>query len=225
VTDTGPGISREAQGRIFENFSQADGSTTRKHGGTGLGLAISKRLIERMGGEIWAESTEGEGSTFHFTLVGEAAPAPEEDPGRWLPPLDRDEPVAVRGPAPVSSLRVLLAEDQRVNQLVMLQMLGYLGYEADLAANGLEVLEALERQPYDVILMDVQMPGMDGLEATRRIRCRFPTGGGPQILALTAHAIAGDRERFLAAGMDGYLGKPVQMSDLGAALAALAAKR
>jgi signal transduction histidine kinase/CheY-like chemotaxis protein len=225
VTDTGIGIARENLDRLFIAFHQLDGSLARRHGGTGLGLAISKRLIERMGGEIWAESTEGEGSTFHFTLVGEAAPAPEEDPGRWLPPLDPDEPVAVRGPAPVSSLRVLLAEDQRVNQLVMLQMLGYLGYEADLAANGLEVLEALERQPYDVILMDVQMPGMDGLEATRRIRCRFPTGGGPQILALTAHAIAGDRERFLAAGMDGYLGKPVQMSDLGAALAALAAKR
>ncbi len=224
VTDTGIGIPFESFDQLFVAFHQLDGTLARRYGGTGLGLAISKRLTERMGGEIWLESTVGTGSTFHFTVVGEAAPAPEADPERWLRPQERIEPAAARGPAPASALRVLLAEDQRVNQLVMLQMLRYLGYDADLAGNGLEVMEALARQPYDVILMDVQMPGMDGLEATRRIRRQFPAGGGPQILALTAHAMTGDRERFLAAGMDGYLGKPVQMSELAAALAALAPK-
>ncbi len=239
VTDTGIGIPRESLDQLFVAFHQLDGTLARRHGGTGLGLAISKRLTERMGGEIWVESTVSRGSTFHFTLVGEAAPAaaaaadaglrsvPRTGDGRreapaGARPQERMEPVPEPGPAGGPPLRVLLAEDQPVNQRVMLHMLRYLGYEADLAGNGQEVLEALARQPYDVVLMDVQMPGMDGLEATRRIRCQFPAGGGPRILALTAHAMTGDRERFLAAGMDGYLGKPVAMAELAAALAAAA---
>jgi CheY-like chemotaxis protein len=235
VADTGIGIQRESLDRLFVAFHQLDGTLARRHGGTGLGLAISKRLTELMGGEIWAESTVGEGSIFHFTLVGEAAAVPDLGDGlrsaprmgAWLReapagacPQERTAPLANRGPAP--PLRVLLAEDQPVNQRVMLHMLRYLGYEADLAGNGLEVLGALARQPYDVVLMDVQMPGMDGLEATRRIRHQFSGGGGPRIIALTAHAMTGDRERFLAAGMDGYLGKPVAMAELAAALAAAA---
>ena len=240
VTDTGIGIPRESLDQLFVAFHQLDGTLARRHGGTGLGLAISKRLTERMGGEIWVESTVSRGSTFHFTLVGEAAPAAAAaaaDAGlRSVPrtgdglceapagarPQERTEPGPEPGPAGGPPLRVLLAEDQPVNQRVMLHMLRYLGYEADLAGNGQEVLEALARQPYDVVLMDVQMPGMDGLEATRRIRCQFPAGGGPRILALTAHAMTGDRERFLAAGMDGYLGKPVAMAELAAALTAAA---
>jgi signal transduction histidine kinase/DNA-binding NarL/FixJ family response regulator len=211
VADSGIGISSQELDRLFVDFHQLDGSLTRKHGGTGLGLAISKRLTELMGGRIWAESTVGQGSTFYFTLVGEAASAPSRRPPA---PLRADRGLAYHHP-----LRILLAEDHPVNRQVMLGLLGHLGYRADLAANGLEALEALAHQSYDVILMDVQMPGMDGLEATRRIR--QATGGPqPRIIAMTAHAMSGDRERCLEAGMDGYVSKPVQIADLAAALAA-----
>ncbi|HEX3553706.1 MAG TPA: ATP-binding protein [Thermoanaerobaculia bacterium] len=214
VADTGIGIPGEELDRLFVDFHQLDGSLTRKHGGTGLGLAISRRLTKLMGGEIWAESTPGQGSTFYFTLVGEAATCPPRRPAvaPGLPP-----------PRPHPPLRILLAEDHPVNQQVLLGLLEHLGYRADVAANGLEVLAALARQPYDVILMDVQMPEMDGLEATRRIRRQAIGGAGgrrPRILAMTAHAMSGDRERCLEVGMDGYLSKPVQVADLAAALAA-----
>ncbi|MBW8876604.1 MAG: response regulator [Acidobacteria bacterium] len=216
VADTGIGIPGEELDRLFVDFHQLDGSLTRKHGGTGLGLAISRRLTELMGGRIWAESTVGHGSTFYFTLVGEAAACPPRQPAVPL--------AAGRGPArrphADDRLRILLAEDHPVNRQVMLGLLEHLGYRADLAANGLEVLAALDRQPYDVILMDVQMPEMDGLEATRRIRRQPPGGCRPRILAMTAHAMSGDRERCLEVGMDGYLSKPVQIADLAAALAA-----
>jgi signal transduction histidine kinase/CheY-like chemotaxis protein len=214
VSDTGIGIPAEELGRLFVPFHQVDGQLTRRHGGTGLGLAICKRLTELMGGTIWAESTVGRGSTFHFTIVGENAPSPLRRPAVSHPN---------RTPAPRQSLRVLVAEDQAVNQHVILVMLKYLGYRADLARNGLEVLAALARQPYDVILMDVQMPEMDGLETTRRIRSQDVGAHQPKILAVTAHAMSGDRERFLGVGIDGYLSKPVQLADLEAALAALAA--
>ena len=232
VSDTGIGIPGEELDRLFVDFHQLDGSLTRKHGGTGLGLAISRRLTELMGGEIWAESTVGQGSTFCFTLVGEAATCPPRRPAAPLPagrgparpPADGD-PSSPDDPGdpgdPDDRLRILLAEDHPVNRQVMLGLLGRLGYRADLAVNGLEVLAALARQPYDVILMDVQMPEMDGLEATRRIRRQPPgPGGQPRILAMTAHAMSGDRERCLEVGMDGYLSKPVQIADLAAALAA-----
>jgi CheY-like chemotaxis protein/HPt (histidine-containing phosphotransfer) domain-containing protein len=210
VADTGIGIPNEELDRLFVDFHQLDGSLTRKHGGTGLGLAISRRLTELMGGKIWAESTPGQGSTFYFTLVGEAATCGLPQPAAPLQPPDgRPDP----------GLRILVAEDHPVNQQVMLGLLQHLGYRADLAANGLEVLEALKRQTYDLILMDVQMPEMDGLEATRRIR-RLGDDCTPRIVAMTAHAMAGDRERCLEGGMDGYLSKPVQITDLAAELAA-----
>ena len=214
VSDTGIGIPGEELDRLFVDFHQLDGSLTRKHGGTGLGLAISRRLTELMGGRIWAESTPGQGSTFYFTLVGEAATCPPRQPAvpPGLPPPPPDQP-----------LRILLAEDHPVNRQVMLGLLDHLGYRAEVAADGREVLAALARQPYDLILMDVQMPEMDGLEATRRIRRQPPGGPGghqPRILAMTAHAMSGDRERCLEVGMDGYLSKPVQIADLAAALAA-----
>jgi signal transduction histidine kinase/DNA-binding NarL/FixJ family response regulator len=217
VADTGVGIAAEDLARLFTAFHQLDGSLARQHGGTGLGLAISKRLTELMGGRIWAESAAGEGSTFHFTLIGEAAAAPPRP--RTLP-SGADRGLARRHP-----LRILLAEDHAVNRKVMLGLLGHLGYEADLAGSGLEVLAALERHPYDVVLMDVQMPEMDGLEVTRRIRQQLagavqPGIHQPKILALTAHAMPGDRERCLEAGMDGYLTKPVRIGELQAALAA-----
>jgi CheY-like chemotaxis protein/HPt (histidine-containing phosphotransfer) domain-containing protein len=197
--------------RLFVAFQQLDGSLVRQQGGSGLGLAISKRLTELMGGRIWVESAVGQGSTFHFTILGEAAAAP---PRRLAASSRLDAGLARRHP-----LSLLLAEDHPVNRQVMVGLLAHLGYEADLASNGREVLEALERQSYDVVLMDVQMPEMDGLEVTRRIR-RLAGRGQPRIIALTAHAMSGDRERCLAAGMDGYLSKPVQIAELQAALAA-----
>jgi signal transduction histidine kinase/ActR/RegA family two-component response regulator len=214
VSDTGIGIAPEDLGRLFVAFHQLHGSLTRRHRGTGLGLAISKRLTELMGGTLWAESTVGKGSTFSFTLVGEAAPAPARRPA--APGAGRD--LALRHP-----LSILLAEDDPVNQRVMVGLLAHRGYHVDLARTGQEVLDALARRPYDLIMMDVQMPEMDGLEATRRIR-RLPLDRQPRILAMTAHAMSGDRELCLEAGMDGYVSKPVQLADLESALLAAHAK-
>ena len=345
VRDSGIGIPADRFGRLFKSFSQADASTTRRYGGTGLGLAICQRLSELMGGRIWAESEVGKGSTFHFTIVAEAAPAqaphhdehrelvgkrvlivddnrsnrrmlklqserwgllawetgsPHEglewirrgDPydivlldyqmpdmdglalareirrhrgpeslalvllssmGQALPAAHREvgfaavlskplklsllydrlleifggapdvaraaagepsrEPVAAPGP-----LRILVAEDNAVNQKVALRLLERLGYQADVSANGLEALDRLDRAPYDVVLMDVQMPGMDGLEASRAICARWPPRQRPRIIAMTAEAMEGDRERCLAAGMDDYLVKPVRLDELARAL-------
>lgn len=344
VTDTGIGISEQARSRIFQSFSQADTSTTRKFGGTGLGLSISKRLAESMGGTMWYDSEEGKGSTFHFTIKAEVTDAiqkkviadcfsisqgknvlvvddnernrlilekqlqswkmncipagsgfqaleilkritnidaaivdmqmPEMDgmmlsrsikgmPGyKKLPlvllsslghqdvkgdsklfsaqlskpvrpsilletllSLFANRPVLVRENPQFASdldknmgvehpLRILLADDNVVNQKVATRMLERIGYRADLAANGIEVLQAVERQAYDLIFMDVQMPEMDGVEASRLIHQRVPEDRLPRIIAMTAHALQGDRERFLAEGMDDYLSKPVQMNEL-----------
>ena len=344
VKDTGIGISPDGMGRLFQSFSQADTSTTRRYGGTGLGLAISKRLTEFMGGTMSAESELGAGSTFRFTVVVESVPgAPNSHyctarsqlggrrllivddnathrriltklAGSWhilaeavetgadalrllkagqrfdfalidmeLPDLDgvalahaiRELNLAPQLPligltspgnfdrvtgdlfaasltrpvkptnlynsladlyprkrntdpttllTPSTNLvytqpeRVLLAEDNFVNQKVALRMLARLGYRADLAANGHEVLAAVRRQSYDVILMDVAMPELDGLEATRRIRTMSPADERPWIVALTANAMQGDRELCLAAGMDDYIRKPIKLSELAAAL-------
>ncbi|HEY0945878.1 MAG TPA: response regulator [Opitutaceae bacterium] len=350
VADTGIGIPPEAQGRLFQSFSQIDASTTRRFGGTGLGLAISKRLAEFMGGRMWVESDPGRGSRFHFTICAEVVAS---KPQTWLggirvslaerrlllvddnatsrriltslargwgmvpcvfetgaealariqagdtfdvgildmqmPAMDGamlakairqrrgadelplvllsslgqrdfvDDPRlfdvvltkpakpsqifdalvtvlhrrgGVRPPAantPVPSLvlsasdvrpeRVLLAEDNRVNQKVALHMLVRLGYRADIVANGLEVLEAVGRQRYDLILMDVQMPEMDGLAATREIVARHPERSTrPWIIALTANAMKGDRDVCLGAGMDDYISKPIKPEELAAAL-------
>jgi PAS domain S-box-containing protein len=347
VRDSGIGIPLEAQGRLFQSFSQVDASTTRKYGGTGLGLAISKRLAELMGGTMHVISVPGEGSTFHFTLRVQPAPAGARrfvSAGRpylkdrrllvvddnaasrrmlrtlaekWglhtevvesgaealallatdvhfdLAILDMQMPgmdgemlageirrrlgpaapallllssigrgstslpsglfaavlskpakpsqifdalvrilgaeVAAPRPAPVTpeppsdrvrNERILLAEDNSVNQRVALLMLTRLGFRADTAANGLEVLAALERQTYDIVLMDVHMPELDGLEASRRIRQAAPGDGlHPWIIALTANAMQGDREACLAAGMNDYLSKPIKSIELAAALA------
>jgi signal transduction histidine kinase/ActR/RegA family two-component response regulator len=211
VKDTGIGISQEDINRLlFQPFTQVDSSMSRRFGGTGLGLAISKKLVEMMGGEIWAESQLGFGSTFHFTiLAGTAINEPAK--GREL----EHTPVPESTQASRNrSLRILLAEDNIVNQKVMLGMLNKLGYLPDVAANGLEVLQALERQPYDIVLMDVQMPEMDGLEAARKIRERWPEGERPKIIAITAYALQGDREKCLAAGMDDYISKPVKLEEL-----------
>jgi PAS domain S-box-containing protein len=345
VRDTGIGIPEDRMDRLFESFSQIDASTTRRYGGTGLGLAISKRLAELMGGTMWVESRAGEGSTFHFTIEAQGAPAPvpaysrgalpqlqgrrvlivddnatnreilRRQTGSWgmvprdtgsprealewvrsgerfdlaildmhMPEMDgltlarelRVHPSAEALPlvmltslgrreaeedvvfaahltkpirpsqlydalseilgehpahAPVPAapegerlgdrlpLRILVAEDNAVNQQLALLLLQKLGYRADMAADGREALEALERQPYDVVLMDVHMPEMDGLEATRRIRQRWTREEAPRIIAMTANALEGDRELCLQAGMDDYVSKPIRPEELSTALA------
>lgn len=217
VRDTGIGISQEDINRLFQPFTQLDSSTSRKYGGTGLGLAISKRLVKMMGGIIWAESQLGFGSTFHFTILAGAA---INEPARGRELVHRLAPESNTRTSRNGALRVLLAEDNIVNQKVMLGMLNKLGYLPDVAANGLEVLQALERQPYDVVLMDVQMPEMDGLEAAKKIRERWPENERPKIIAITAYALQGDRERCLEAGMDDYISKPVKLEELQAMLGA-----
>ncbi|MCE9657582.1 MAG: GAF domain-containing protein [Burkholderiales bacterium] len=351
VRDTGIGLSAESIGRLFQSFSQADSSTTRRYGGTGLGLAISRKLAELMGGTMWVQSAgPGEGSTFFFTIVAPLAGSPlasrrpllgsqpalagkrvlivddnatnrkvlalqtgkwgmlPRDTGspaealRWLeggeafelaildmhmPEMDglalaghahrlrpalplvlfsslgrreagdtegvfnaylskplrqsqlfdtllglfgddaaphageaRGRPAAMDAAmAARHPLRILLAEDNVVNQKLALRLLQQMGYRADLASNGLEVIEGVERQRYDVVLMDVQMPEMDGLEAARRIVARGPGSGRPRIVAMTANAMQGDREACLAAGMDDYITKPIRVDELVAALA------
>jgi signal transduction histidine kinase/DNA-binding response OmpR family regulator len=354
VRDTGIGINADAMSRLFQSFSQADSSTTRKYGGTGLGLAISKRLAELMGGRMWAESGgPGLGSTFLFTLRARRAELPVtsrrdfvgQQPllagkrmlvvddnatnrrvlalqtGKWgMVPRETESPdtaltwlangetfdVAVldmhmpgidgvelarrmravrpamplvlfsslgrreasdglfdgtlakplrqsqlfdtlagllaRDDAPKRSaepikarldpematrhpLRILLAEDNVVNQKLAMRILQQMGYRADLASNGIEAIESIERQPYDVVLMDVQMPEMDGLEASRRITQRWPVSQRPRIVAMTANAMQGDRELCLAAGMDDYLTKPIRVEQLVQALHGVAARK
>jgi signal transduction histidine kinase/ActR/RegA family two-component response regulator len=218
VRDTGIGLTEAGLAKLFQSFSQADSSTTRKYGGTGLGLAISKRLAELMGGTVWAESDgPGKGSRFHLTLVAPVAQSSQTLPSRRRGPSagapKPDAELAQRHP-----LRILLAEDNAVNQKLALRLLQQMGYRADVAANGIEVIEALQRQPYDVVLMDVQMPEMDGLEATRRIVTRWSADQRPRIVAMTANAMQGDREECLAAGMDDYITKPIRVAALQQAL-------
>jgi signal transduction histidine kinase/ActR/RegA family two-component response regulator len=210
VRDSGIGLSEEGLSRLFQSFSQADSSTTRKYGGTGLGLAISKRLAELMGGTMSADSAgPGRGSTFRFSIRAPEAAVPRPTPAS--PAIDPT--MAARHP-----LRILLAEDNLVNQKLALRLLQQMGYSADVAVNGVQAIDAVARQPYDVVLMDVQMPEMDGLEASRRIVQHGPNGRRPRIVAMTANATQGDRELCLAAGMDDYLAKPIRVDQLIAAL-------
>ncbi len=207
IKDTGIGIPKDRISQLFQSFSQVDASTTRKYGGTGLGLAISKRLVELMGGKIWAESEIGKGSTFHFTIQAANTTIKPADSQTAAARIQLDPGLGQSNP-----LRILLAEDNAVNQKVARSMLKKIGYDADVAANGLEVLQALKRQPYDVILMDIQMPEMDGIEAAKKIRERLPNG--PKIIAITAYALEGDMDRCLNAGMDDYISKPIKIEEL-----------
>jgi signal transduction histidine kinase/ligand-binding sensor domain-containing protein/ActR/RegA family two-component response regulator len=211
VKDGGPGLDPQRLHRLFQPFSQADASTTRTHGGTGLGLAISKRLVELMGGTIGVRNNEGPGATFWFTLpIVEPA-----EPGASVVLPGEVEPDALHAGAQLTGLRVLLVEDNAVNRVLALKMLAKLGLTADLAVNGLEAVLATSRKDYDLIFMDVQMPELDGLEATRRIRSQGAPGSArPYIVALTASAMREEQVACLSAGMDAFLPKPIRLNEL-----------
>ncbi|WP_445627170.1 ATP-binding protein [Nostoc sp. DSM 114167] len=242
IKDTGIGIPRDRRERLFKAFSQVNSSITRQYGGTGLGLAICKQLCELMGGRIWVESELNAGSTFYFTIA--ASVIPEESAGASVVFSQQEIPKAIESSqveqlafrsqellsVPASSspsrdlynLRILLTEDNLINQKIALKQLKSLGYSADIANNGKEALQLLEKIPYDLILMDCQMPILDGLETTKRIHrwqeSSFASGRRPVVIAMTANAMKQDKQMCLNAGMDDYLSKPVMKENLAATL-------
>jgi PAS domain S-box-containing protein len=210
VKDTGIGMPQDKMARIFEPFTQLEYIISLKRDGAGLGLAISKKLVELMGGEIWAESEEGKGSIFGFTIEAETIPGKILDFGV----KDRIEHNTLSAKKPLS---ILVAEDNPSNQKVLLEMLKRLGYRPDAVADGAEVIQALVIRHYDLIFIDVRMPDMDGLTATKEIRKLWPDNG-PTIVAITAYAMESDQKMCLEAGMDGYIAKPVKLEDLAGAI-------
>ncbi|MBF0495960.1 MAG: PAS domain S-box protein [Deltaproteobacteria bacterium] len=210
VKDTGIGVPVEQRERIFDPFTQVDASTRRRYGGTGLGLNICKKLVELMGGEIWIKSTVGVGSTFYFTACFESV-HDSESPSIGK---GKEQPISLR------PLRILLAEDDALNQRFATEVLINQGHSVEIAMNGKEVINKLRVKPFDLILMDISMPDMDGTEVTKVIRgstlnifdSKIP------IIAQTAHALKGDKERFLEAGMDGYITKPIDIDELSAVI-------
>ncbi len=206
MRDTGIGVTEEEQERLFTPFTQADSSTTRRFGGTGLGLAICQRLVKLMGGEIGIEPSSETGSTFFFTLTFMPARRQERRPAAAEPSAElHHDP---------TGCRFLLAEDNPVNRLVACRQLEAMGYRVDAVANGVEVLDALDSERYDLVLMDCQMPELDGYETTRRIRQGSDSRREIPIIAVTAHAMKGDREQCLEAGMDDYIAKPFRKEQL-----------
>jgi CheY-like chemotaxis protein len=199
---------------VFDEFKQESTGISRNHEGTGLGMAITKRFVEAMGGMISVESVKGQGTRFTLSFP-RAQPSAGARNGR-----EQQEPRSASSarPARQASIRILAAEDNLVNQKVVCCLLKWLGYTADVVANGLEALDVLEHAAYDVVLMDMQMPVMNGLDATRQICARYDAAERPHIIALTANSMAGDRDRCLEAGMDDYLSKPVRLKELEAAL-------
>ncbi len=211
VSDTGIGMTPEQQDKLFQSFSQADSSTTRKYGGTGLGLSISKKLVEMMGGTIRVESKAGQGSRFYFTLqleVGTVADLPQH--------LDEAEAHISR----LQGVRVLLVEDNILNQELAKILLSRQGMTVTVAGDGSEALKELESATFDCVLMDIQMPVMDGYTASRAIR-RQPEFKNLPIIALTANVMAGDREKAREAGMDGFVGKPFKEDEMFAVMTRL----
>jgi signal transduction histidine kinase/ActR/RegA family two-component response regulator len=221
VMDTGIGIPKNKQQSIFDPFTQADGSTTRKYGGTGLGLTISSQLVNLMNGSIWVDSDIGKGSTFHFTACFRVAEDPTAD--FILDSSVRDKvagaPTHTQTDAAIvkngKNIQVLLVEDNIVNQKIAARVLERQGHKVILAGDGREAVAALDRARFDIILMDIQMPEMNGFEATAAIRERERRSGDHvPIIAMTAHAMKGDRELCLQAGMDAYLSKPIRAEEL-----------
>ncbi|MBF0239668.1 MAG: response regulator [SAR324 cluster bacterium] len=228
VKDTGIGISDSQRHKLFVSFSQADSSTTRKYGGTGLGLAISAQLVQMMQGKMWVESEKGTGSTFFFTIqlkvsdisqkTMSTASIPEEV--HRLNPFSADvSQTSALTPVKPVPFRILVAEDNPVNQVLAMALLTEMGYAAQVVSNGLEVLAILKQQSFDIILMDVHMPEMDGFEATRQIINQWDEAQRPVIIAVTANALQGDRDQCLQAGMNDYISKPVSETELVAVLA------
>jgi CheY-like chemotaxis protein len=222
VGDTGPGVLPDQHGQIFAPFEQGDAAMNRRHGGTGLGLAISKQLVELMGGQIWVESPWREsvggsirqGSAFHFTIRNRAGRPGEDKPTLVAPQLESSR-----------TLRILLAEDNAVNRQLAKRILERMGHIVITAEDGLQALKVVGSEPVDLVLMDVQMPEMDGIEATRQIRRHERSGKRLPIVALTAHAMVADRENCLAAGMNDYLTKPIRREELYRVIEAVAATR
>lgn len=213
IIDTGVGISQEGKEKLFKSFSQADSSTTRKYGGTGLGLAISKSLCEMMDGEIGVESELGKGSTFWFTAVFEKNLVSDDHQSKKTEP---------QKPTQSKSFTILLAEDNLINQKVAVANLTKFGHNVDIAKNGIEAVEKFKQGSYDLILMDIQMPEMDGYDATILIRAHEnedPSGKHIRIIAMTANTQESDRDRCLAVGMDSFVSKPFRMDDLLKAMA------
>jgi len=203
VSDTGIGIAAKDFDKIFKSFGQVDSSYTRKIGGTGLGLVISKQLVEMMGGKIWVESEKGKGSCFYFTIPVKIGIEKEAE-------NDELQPVTITQ----TPLNILLVEDDLINQKVIMKMLQARGHKVEVSGNGEEALEIYETGKYDVILMDILMPGIDGIETASRIRQMDGPDNHTPIIALTAYALKGDRESFLSMGMDEYVPKPINMFEL-----------
>jgi hypothetical protein len=224
VSDTGIGIDPERVQRMFEPFTQADVSTTRLYGGTGLGLAIAREIIELMGGTINAESTPGQGSTFWIDVElaaaaqGSDALAVAAQGSDALATPTRDANGMAAAPSWSTAPLVLVAEDSQINQIVATRVLERCGCRVKVVGDGNEALDALAAEHYDAVLMDCQMPGMDGYDATSELRRRERGARHTPVIAMTAHAMTGDRERCIEAGMDDYISKPVRHADLAVAL-------
>ncbi len=210
IIDTGIGIPSDKQRIIFEAFCQADSSTTRKHGGTGLGLAISSQLAALMGSRIYVNSTPGEGSTFWFTCKLQKAKRLEPQKKKTPPTnISLSEQKGL-----IKGMKVLVAEDESINQALISTLLTQFGFNVTAVENGKMAVEAVASGDFQLILMDLQMPDMDGFEATKRIKAMADTHKKPRIIALTAHAMGKDREKCLLAGMDDYLSKPIDRNEL-----------
>lgn len=213
VQDSGIGIPKELAAKLFEPFYQLDSSNTRKYGGTGLGLAICKKLVQRMGGDIWLEDDTLPGAAFAFTVVLQ--------PNGSVPPAD-DRDSEENNDNHRAELNILIAEDNKINQMVLLKILEKHGCRADVANTGIEVLERLKQKNYDLIFMDIQMPEMDGIAATKEIHRMIAPDLRPIIIAVTANAFESDKEKYLAAGVDDYISKPIRTEQIKKVLSRLA---